>query len=44
MHPYICRARERQREMTYDGVEESGLADIREANDAGSKAHAYFGG
>ena len=42
-----CRERERERERgegAYDGVEESGFADIGEANDAGSKAHANFGG
>lgn len=33
-----------EREGAYDGVEESGFADVGEANDAGSKAHANFGG
>ena len=27
---------------THDGVEESGLADIREADDASFQAHAYL--
>ena len=43
----VERERERERERgegAYDGVEESGFADIGEANDAGSKAHANFGG
>lgn len=30
--------------MTYDGVEESRFADIREANNAGFETHANFGG
>lgn len=29
---------------TYDGVEEGGLADIREADNAGFQAHADSGG
>lgn len=30
--------------MTYDGVEERGLADVGEADDAGLQAHAQPGG
>lgn len=31
----------KEHEQTYDGIEESGFANIREADDAGSEAHAY---
>lgn len=40
---YLSNQTERQRVCrTYNGIEKSGLADIREANDAGFEAHAYL--
>ena len=34
----------RNRRMAYNCIEESRFANVREANDAGSEAHAYLRG
>lgn len=36
------RTQKKKKKKTYDGVKESGLADVWKTDDSGFQAHAYF--
>lgn len=38
------RTQKKKKKKTYDGVKESGLADVWKTDDSGFQAHAYFRG